>query len=56
MVFKSDVYAEAFSANPVELLFRRAGAFLYISSNSDDSPEERGFRQLMGKAYFHRHP
>ena len=50
--FKSDVYAEAFSANPVELLFRRAGAFLYISSNSDDSPEERGFRQLMGKAYF----
>ena len=50
--FKSDVYEEAISANPVELLFRQAGAFLYISGNSDDSPEERGFIQLAGKAYF----
>ncbi len=49
---KSDVYEEAFSVNMVELLFRRARAFLYISSNSDDSPEERDFRQLMPKAYF----
>ena len=50
--FKLDVYANAVSVEPVELLFHRAGAFQYFSSNSDDSPEERVFRQLMPKAYF----
>ena len=46
---KSDVYAAAFSGNSVERLFKRAGVFLYLSGDADDSPEERVFTQLVHK-------
>ena len=54
--FKSDVYAEAFSVNPVERLFQSAGRFLYASTTSDDSPRDRGFARLVGKAYLTESP
>ena len=50
--FKSDVYWEAISMNPMLRLFQRADSYKFISSDSDDRPEERGFRRLSGKAYF----
>ena len=39
--FKSDVYAGAFAENPIERLFKQAGAFLYLTSDADTGTEER---------------
>ena len=48
--FVSSIYAAAFSQNPVEYLFERAGAFQYISVDDDHAPQERGFPRLGPKA------
>ena len=50
-LFKSDVYASAFAARSVEQLFDQAGAFLYISFDSNAGPEERGFLSLVPKGF-----
>ena len=49
--FVSDVYAAAFSQNPVERLFERAGAFLYTRMDDNDAPQERGFLRLEPKGF-----
>ena len=48
---KSDIHAAAFSGNSVERLFERVGAFLYLSGDAPDAPEERGFRQFVPKGF-----
>ena len=50
--FRSDVYAAAFSMDFVERLFQRVGAFLYVSSDVDNGPRERGFCKLAPKGFF----
>ena len=50
-IFKSDVYASAFAASSVEQLFDQAGAFLYISFDTNAGPEERGFLSLEPKGF-----
>ena len=54
--FISDVYAGAFSVNSVERLFQLVDRSLYVPTGSDDSPKERGFRQLVAKAYLTETP
>ena len=48
---KSEMYTAAFSGNSVERLFKRAGAFLYLSKDATDAPEERVIAQPMHKGY-----
>ena len=50
--FKSEIHSEAISLNPVLRVFQLAGRYRFLSSDSDDLPEERGLAQLLGKAYF----
>ncbi len=54
--FVASVYAGAFSNNAIESIFRRNGAFLYLSNNAGDIPEERGFRQFERKAFLAEAP
>lgn len=49
--FIASVYAGAFSNNAVENIFRRSDSFLYLPSDADGAPEERGIRQFEQKAF-----
>ena len=49
--FVSGVYASAFSTNTVERIFERAGAFLYVTADSENLPEERGMNVLEAKGF-----
>ena len=49
--FVSDVYASAFSTNTVERIFEREGAFLYLTADSENVPEERGMNVLEAKGF-----
>ena len=49
--FAASVYAGAFSNNAVENIFRRSDSFLYLPSDADGAPEERGIRQFEQKVF-----
>ena len=49
--FKSGVYAIAFGADPVERLFARHEAFLYLATDTDSIPEERCFFEFASKGF-----
>ena len=54
--FVADVYATAFTENPVDLVFQRNGAFLHLSGDPAEGPTERGFYHLEPKAFLTDHP
>ena len=47
--FTAGVYASAFTANAVEWLFARAGAFSYLPSDAENGPGLRAANNLVGK-------
>ena len=47
--FTAGVYASAFTANAVEWLFARAGAFSYLPSDAEGAPGLRGASNLVGR-------
>ena len=49
--FKSEVYANAFGADPVERIFEGSGAFWYLPTGSESSPEERGYTNFESKGF-----
>ena len=50
--FKSDVYSAAISGNSVEQWFKRTGAFLHLSGDAADAPNEQQVDpQLMHKGF-----
>ena len=49
--FTSDVYGTAFGENPVERVFGRSGAFLYLVRDADGGPEELLYRDLAPKGF-----
>ena len=49
--FKSGVYETALGADSVERLFERSGAFLYLTGNTAPIPEEKGYFELVPKAF-----
>ena len=54
--FVSEVYAGAFATNFIERLFDWAGASLYLTSDANGRPDERGFHRLEPKAAFSTMP
>ena len=54
--FISEVYAAAFATNSVERLFERSGAFLYLSSDSEGQPRDRGTKELVPKIFLSEAP
>ena len=50
--FKSEVYEEALTKNPLIGIFKRTGACISLPSDSDESPKERVFSNYLAKAYF----
>ena len=49
--FTADVYASAFTADVIEPLFARTGAFLYLPADADGAPGPRGARKLIGRGF-----
>ena len=54
--FVADVYTTAFTENPVDLVFQRNGALLYLVGDPAEGPNERGFYRLEPKAFLTDHP
>ena len=49
--FTANVYASAFTADVIEPLFARTGAFLYLPADADGAPGPRGTRKLIGRGF-----
>ena len=49
--FTAGVLAGAFATNAIERIFAQAGAFLYVTSDTDIAPERRGFGRLAPKGF-----
>ena len=54
--FIASVYAGAYSRNAVESIFRRSDAFLYLPSDAEGAPKERGIWQFERKAFLAEPP
>ena len=54
--FKSEVYTTAFAENPLEQLFKQAGAYGSLSGEAEAAPQERSFRELVPKGFLTESP
>ena len=51
LAFAQGVRSAAFRINPIEEVFKAAGAFVNLGRQSDDKPQEKGFNSLQPKAF-----